>query len=88
MEFSEYFPIWDKLTPAQQQTLAGAAALRSVPGGTVLHNGSADCIGFLLEYHVVPDYRGKCDFRIERKRCNGSQSGCGKNSGFHYVSCC
>lgn len=48
MEFSKYFPIWDKLTPAQQQTLAGAAALRSVPGGTVLHNGSADCIGFLL----------------------------------------
>ena len=48
MEFSEYFPVWEKLTPAQQQALAGSATLRTVPKGTVLHNGSADCIGFLL----------------------------------------
>lgn len=48
MEFAEYFPVWDKLTPAQQQELAGAATLRTVPKGTVVHNGSADCIGFLL----------------------------------------
>ena len=47
MEFAEYFPIWDKLTPTQQQTLEQAATLRSVPKGTVVHNGSADCIGFL-----------------------------------------
>lgn len=50
MEFAEYFPIWDKLTPAQQQTLTAAATLRTVPAGTVLHNGAADCIGFLLVY--------------------------------------
>lgn len=48
MEFAEYFPIWDKLTPTQQQTLEQAATLRSVPKGTVVHNGSADCIGFLV----------------------------------------
>lgn len=48
MEFAEYFPVWDKLTPSQQQTLAEAATLRTVPKGTVVHNGSADCIGFLL----------------------------------------
>lgn len=48
MEFSEYFPVWDKLTPAQQQALAENAVLRTVPKGTVVHNGSADCIGFLL----------------------------------------
>ena len=48
MDFAAYFPVWDKLTPAQQQTLAGAAALRTVKKGTVLHNGGADCIGFLL----------------------------------------
>lgn len=48
MEFSEYFPVWDKLTPAQQQMLADNATLRAVPKGTVVHNGSADCIGFLL----------------------------------------
>ena len=48
MEFAEYFPVWDKLTPAQQQVLAENAVLRTVPKGTVVHNGSADCIGFLL----------------------------------------
>ena len=48
MEFAEYFPIWDKLTPTQQQTLEQTATLRSVPKGTVVHNGSADCIGFLV----------------------------------------
>lgn len=48
MEFSAYFPVWDKLTPPQQQTLLESAALRAVPKGTVVHNGSADCIGFLL----------------------------------------
>ena len=26
MEFAEYFPVWDKLTPSQQQALAGAGA--------------------------------------------------------------
>lgn len=48
MEFSAYFPVWEKLTPPQQQTLLESAALRAVPKGTVVHNGSADCIGFLL----------------------------------------
>ncbi len=48
MKFAEYFPVWDKLTPAQQQALAENAMLRTVPKGTVVHNGSADCIGFLL----------------------------------------
>lgn len=48
MEFAQYFPVWDKLTPAWQRDLAAAAVLRKVPAGTLLHNGSADCIGFLL----------------------------------------
>lgn len=48
MEFAEYFPVWDQLTPTQQQALARAATLRQVPAGTVVHNGSMDCIGFLL----------------------------------------
>ena len=48
MNFSSYFPIWDQLTPQQQETLSNAASPRSVPKGTVLHNGSADCLGLLL----------------------------------------
>lgn len=48
MEFSEYFPIWDRLTPGQQKTVSGSLISRKVKKGTVLHNGSADCTGLLL----------------------------------------
>lgn len=48
MDFPSYFPIWDKLTHTQQENLRRAAVLRSVPQGTVLHNGSMDCLGLLL----------------------------------------
>ena len=48
MDFSNYFPIWDQLTPDQQSRLAGSATRRSVEKGTILHNGSMDCLGLLL----------------------------------------
>ena len=48
MEFQNYFPIWDKLTPAQKEKIAGSAVRRIAVKGTVLHNGSADCTGLLL----------------------------------------
>lgn len=48
MDFKEYFPIWDKLTPAQQQVLSGSASRRTVKKGTVVHHGSADCSGLML----------------------------------------
>ena len=48
MDFSSYFPIWDKLTKQQQETLSAASFRRSIPKGAVLHNGSADCMGLLL----------------------------------------
>lgn len=48
MEFSSYFPIWNKLTPAQQQLLEQNAVFRKVDKGTVIHNGSVDCTGLLL----------------------------------------
>lgn len=51
MEFQDYFPVWDKLTPAQQEKIAGHAARRIAAKGTVLHNGSADCTGLLLVEH-------------------------------------
>ena len=40
MSFSEYFPIYDKLSPADQSALSQVASIRSVPAGTLLHNGS------------------------------------------------
>ena len=48
MSISQYFPIWDQLTPAQQELLAGSASQTQAAKGTVLHNGSADCLGLLL----------------------------------------
>ncbi len=44
----QYFPIWDKLDSAQQNILMESAVYRTVPEGTVLHNGSADCIGLFV----------------------------------------
>ena len=48
MDFSNYFPIWNKLTPAHQQRLTDSAELLKAKGGTVVHNGSMDCLGLLL----------------------------------------
>ena len=48
MELANYFPIWDKLTPAQQERIASTSILHSVKGGTILHNGGPDCLGLLL----------------------------------------
>lgn len=48
MEFSGYFPIWDKMTPRQQELVSADLVSRTVEEGTVLHNGDADCTGLLL----------------------------------------
>lgn len=48
MEFSEYFPIWDKLTPRQQKDISGSIGSRMVKKGDVLYGGGADCTGLLL----------------------------------------
>lgn len=48
MDFSEYFPVWDKLTPRQQETVSAALIHRTVERGAVLHGGGADCTGLLL----------------------------------------
>ena len=48
MELQDYCPIWDKLTPAQRETLTDSAVSRAVKKGAVLHSGSMDCTGLLL----------------------------------------
>ena len=48
MNFPDYFPIWDQLNQDQQSRLQNSVALRSVPKGTILHNGDMDCTGLLL----------------------------------------
>jgi len=48
MGLSDYFPIWDKLTKQQQEQVAAVSDLHHVKSGTVLHDGSPDCLGMLL----------------------------------------
>lgn len=48
MALDTYLPFWNRLTEAQQRLLQNAAREERYPAGAVLHNGSADCIGFLL----------------------------------------
>lgn len=48
MSLAEYFPIWNKLTKQQQERVESASEFRKVKKGTVLHNGSLDCLGLLL----------------------------------------
>ena len=48
MELANFFPIWDKLTPAQQERIRSTSILHSVKGGTMLHSGGPDCLGLLL----------------------------------------
>ena len=48
MEFAEYFPIWNKLTPAQQQRLADVVEYRKVKKGVRIHDSSAECLGLVM----------------------------------------
>lgn len=47
-EFQDFFPVWDKLTPDQQEKLADAIRYEHAKKGTIIHNGSLDCVGVLL----------------------------------------
>ena len=48
MGIEHYFPIWNKLNSEQQERIASVAEFKQVKSGTVLHDGSPDCLGLLL----------------------------------------
>ena len=48
MSIANYFPVFSKLTPQQQKMVLDYTAIRTVPAGTVVHNGAMECTGFLL----------------------------------------
>jgi len=48
VEFANYFPIWNKLNPGQQERISAASQYQKVKSGTVLHDGSPECLGMLL----------------------------------------
>ncbi len=48
MEFAEYLPFWDELTPEQQQGISGVVEYRKVKKGTRIHDSSAECLGLVM----------------------------------------
>ena len=48
MDFSQCFPIWNKLTAEHQQRLRSVIDLQKIPAGTVVHDGSPECKGMVL----------------------------------------
>jgi len=48
MNFQSYFPIWNKLTVAEQEEILASISERSVTKGTILHSGAMDCTGLFL----------------------------------------
>ena len=48
MDFANCFPIWDKLTDDQRRRIESVSELIDVKKGTILHDGSPDCMGMLL----------------------------------------
>ena len=48
MEFSAYFPVWDKLTPQQREQITGVVEYRKVKKGTHIHDSSAECLGLVM----------------------------------------
>ena len=47
MDFQSCFPVWDKLTPAQQSLVLDSLVTQTVGKGTLVHNGSIECTGLL-----------------------------------------
>ena len=48
MSIAQFFPVFEKLNPQQQQMVLDFTAMKKVTAGTVVHNGTMECTGFLL----------------------------------------
>ena len=48
MSFPDYFPIWNKLSADQQNRILSVTDFQKVKSGTILHDGSPDCLGMLV----------------------------------------
>lgn len=48
MSIASDFPIWDRLTSHERELIEKSAVKRNAPKGTLLHNGSADCVGLFV----------------------------------------
>ena len=48
MSLANCFPIWNRLTAEQQEHILSVSEFRKVKAGTILHDGSPECIGLIL----------------------------------------
>ena len=48
MEFTEYFPIWNRMSDDHRNRIMQVIDLKKIKQGTVVHDGSPDCLGMLL----------------------------------------
>ena len=48
MEFSKYFPVWDKISEKHKRIIEENVMLRKVEKGSIIHNGDIECTGLLL----------------------------------------
>ena len=48
MDFAHCLPIWNKLTADQQEHILSVSEYRRVRAGTILHDGSPECMGLIL----------------------------------------
>lgn len=48
MDLLNFFPIWKQLSKNEQERLLHVSQKRTIPKGTMIHNGSSDCVGLLL----------------------------------------
>ena len=48
MEYREYLPFWDKLTPEQQDRINGVIISHDVEKGQRIHDSSAECLGLVV----------------------------------------
>ena len=48
MSFENYFPLWNDLNTAQKKLISDNLITQHVKKGTIIHNGSLDCVGVLL----------------------------------------
>ena len=48
MEYREYLPFWDKLTPEQQERINSVIISHNVEKGQRIHDSSAECLGLVV----------------------------------------
>lgn len=74
MNFSEFFPVWDKLKIEEREKIKASAFDRTFRKGTLLHRGSDECTGLLLirsgqirAYTTSPDGKEITLYRLLEK---------------------